>query len=266
MAAEVNEAVEIAHRDGILSATSLMVSGLGAADAVARARRLPSLRVGLHLVLVDGVPTLPPERLPDLVGDDGRFRTDIAKLGFDIFTRLSARRQMVAEIEAQFAAYRATGLPLDHVNAHRHFHLHPSIASAILAAGKRYGMTALRVPLEPRAVLAKVQPAGRAGVAWISAPWIRMLGTRARRVGLRTPDAVFGLAWSGAMTAERVEGVLRMVPEGRTEIYFHPAIRNDFPGHAPGYRYVEELTALTAPGVIAMARRGDVTFGGYADF
>jgi hypothetical protein len=93
-----------------------------------------------------------------------------------------------------------------------------------------------------------------------------MLGTRARRAGLRTPDAVFGLAWSGAMTAERVEGVLRMVPEGRTEIYFHPATRNDFPGHAPGYRYVEELAALTAPGVIAMARRGDVTIGGYADF
>jgi hopanoid biosynthesis associated protein HpnK len=266
MATEVNEAVEIAHRDGILSATSLMVSGLGAADAVARARRLPSLRVGLHLVLVDGVPTLPPERLPDLIGGDGRFRTDIAKLGFDIFTRPAARRQMAAEIEAQFEAYRATGLPLDHVNAHRHFHLHPSIASTILATGKRYGMTALRVPLEPRAVLAKVQPAGRAGVAWISAPWIRTLGARARRAGLRTPDTVFGLAWSGAMTADRVEGVLGMLPEGRTEIYFHPATRNDFPGHAPGYRYVEELAALTAPQVIAAARRGDVSIGGYADF
>jgi len=266
MAAEVNEAVEIAHRDGILSATSLMVSGAGAADAVSRARRLPSLRVGLHLVLVDGVPTLPPGRLPDLVGDDGRFRTDIAKLGFDIFTRPAARRQIAAEIEAQFEAYRATGLPLDHVNAHRHFHLHPTIAGAILAIGKRFGMQALRVPLEPREVLAKVQPAGRAGLAWITAPWIRMLGARARRAGLRTPDTVFGLAWSGAMTADRVEGVLGLLPEGRTEIYFHPAIRDDFPGHAPGYCYVDELAALTAPGVLAAARRGDVTIGGYADF
>jgi hypothetical protein len=93
-----------------------------------------------------------------------------------------------------------------------------------------------------------------------------MLGARARRAGLRAPDTVFGLAWSGAMTADRVEGVLGQLPEGRTEIYFHPAIRDDFPGHAPGYRYVDELAALTAPGVLAVARRGDVAIGGYADF
>ncbi len=51
-AVEVNEAIETAHRDGILTATSLMVAAPAAADAVARARRIPSLRVGLHLVLV----------------------------------------------------------------------------------------------------------------------------------------------------------------------------------------------------------------------
>jgi len=265
MAAEVNEAVEVAHRDGILSATSLMVSGAAAADAVARVRRLPTLRVGLHVVLVDGEPTLPPEQLPDLVGGDGRFRTDIAKLGFDIFARPAARRQMAAEIEAQFDAYRATGLPLDHVNAHRHFHLHPSIAAAILAIGPRYGMKAMRVPLEPRTMLAQIQPAGRAGVAGIAAPFIRALGRRARRAGLTTPDTVFGLAWSGAMTTDRVAGLLQLLPQGVTEIYFHPATRDDFLHHAPGYRYRDELAALTSQEVITSARRQDVRTGGYSD-
>lgn len=50
----VNEAVELAHRDGVLNAASLMVGASAAADAVARARRLPRLRVGLHVVLADG--------------------------------------------------------------------------------------------------------------------------------------------------------------------------------------------------------------------
>ncbi len=55
----VNEAVERAHVDGILTAASLMVSGDAAADAVERARRLPKLGVGLHIVLVEGRPALP---------------------------------------------------------------------------------------------------------------------------------------------------------------------------------------------------------------
>ena len=59
-APEVNQAVERAHKDGVLTAASLMVSGAAAADAVARARALPRLRVGLHLVLVDGKPVLDP--------------------------------------------------------------------------------------------------------------------------------------------------------------------------------------------------------------
>ena len=63
-AVEVNEAVEAAHRTGILTAASLMVSGAAAGDAVARARRNPNLRVGLHLVLVEGRPTLPAAAVP----------------------------------------------------------------------------------------------------------------------------------------------------------------------------------------------------------
>ncbi len=242
-----------------------MVAGAAAADAVARARRLPKLRTGLHIVLVEGVPALPPDKLPDLVDGSGRFRTDMARLGFDIFARSSARAQLAAEVEAQFAAYAATGLPLDHVNAHKHFHLHPTIAGTIIAVGRRYGMTAMRVPVEPRAVIAQIEPAPL-GLSWVTGPYATLLGRAARRAGLKTPDAVFGLSWSGAMTAPRVEGVLMRLPEGLSEIYVHPAIAGGFAGHAPGYRYAEELAALTAPEVVAAARRGDVALGGYADF
>src|SRR5262245_32745454 len=185
-----------------------MVAGAAAPDAVARARRLPKLRVGLHVVLVEAAPILPPEKLPDLVDGSGHFRTDMARLGFDIFVKRAARRQLAEEVEAQFAAYAATGLPLDHVNAHKHYHLHPTIAGTIIAVGRRHGMTALRVPVEPRAVITQVEPAP-VGLSWLTGPYAALLGRAARRAGLKTPDAVFGLAWSGAMTAPRVEGLLR---------------------------------------------------------
>lgn len=258
--------MEIAHRDGILTAASLMIAGPAAQDAILRARRLPRLRVGLHLVLVEGRPILPPEDVPDLVGATGHFRTDMARFGCEIFTRPSVRRQVAAEIEAQFRAYHASGLALDHVDAHKHFHLHPTIADRTIAIGRRYGAAALRVPLEPVSVLAEVESSARRRPDCLSAPWAALLGRRARHAGLQTPDAVFGLAWSGAMTPSRLSGLLHRLPAGCTEIYLHPATAGGFEGHAPGYRYADELAALTAPATIAAARRPDVALGGYSDF
>jgi len=243
-----------------------MVAGPAAQDAVTRAQKLPRLRVGLHVALVEGLPMLPPERVPRLVDARGVFRTDMARLGLDITLRRDVRRQLRAEIEAQFEAYRATGLALDHVNAHKHFHLHPIIASDILAVGARYGLRGLRVPREPAAVLSAIEPQAARAAGWVTAPWAALLERRARSAGLQTPDAVFGLAWSGAMTTSRLLGLLRHLPEGRSEIYLHPATTDDFAGHAPGYRYAEELAALTAPDVIAAARRDELRLCGYADF
>ena len=267
----VNEAVEEAHVRGVLTAASLMVAAPAAADAVARARRLPSLRVGLHLVLVGGRPVSAASDIPDLVGPDGQFRTDMAALGAAIYFHRPVRRQMIAEVEAQFAAYAATGLPLDHVNTHKHYHLHPSILDAILSIGRRHGLKALRAPIEPQAVLAQVEPNGRRGDAWITASsilghWAALGRGRARRTGVAAPDQVFGLAWSGAMTAERLCGVMRHLPDGLSEIYLHPAKSAGYPGSAPGYRYVEEFEALVDPDVAAAAHAPGVTLGGFSDF
>lgn len=244
---EVNEAVEIAHRDGILSAASLMVAEPWAADAVARARRLPGLAVGLHLTLVEGRAVLPRAEIPDLIGPDGRLRTDLARYGASIFVSPSVKRQVAAEIRAQFEAFRGTGLALDHVNAHKHYHLHPTIASLVIATGRRYGMRALRVPVEPAEVLTRVEPVRRGFEARVAGPYAKLLRGRARAAGLAVADQVFGLAWSGAMTAPRVAGLLRTLPPGRTEIYAHPAVSGGFDGAADGYRYADELAALTSP-------------------
>ena len=250
---EVNEAVETAHCRGILTAASLMVAEPWCADAVERAGRLPALAVGLHLTLVEGRAVLPPSDVPDLIGPDGKLRTDLARYGAEIFFRPRVQRQIEAEIRAQFGAYRRTGLPLDHVDAHKHFHLHPTIARMLMTVGREYGMRSLRVPVEPAAVLARIEPVRRGFEARIAAPYAGWLRRRARAAGLIVPDHVFGLAWSGAMTTERVAGLLRTLPPGRTEIYAHPATAEGFDGAAPGYRYADETAALVDPTVIAAA-------------
>ena len=227
-AREVNDAVETAHLSGILTAASLMVGAPAAADAVARARRMPSLRVGLHLVLVDGRPVLPAARVRDLVDESGRFRSNMAAAGIRTFFSPRARWQLAAEIEAQFEAFQGTGLPLDHVNAHKHFHLHPTIGKLMLRIGRRFGMRAARVPLEPREVLLKVEPRSTSEPDWLIGLFARRLRQKFREAKLLVPDHVFGLRWSGRMTKDRLLGLIENAPDGLNEIYLHPATGGAF--------------------------------------
>ena len=173
------------------------------------------------------------------------------------------RRQMRAEIRAQFEAFRATGLKLDHVNAHKHFHLHPSILKAILELAKEFGVPAVRAPFEPAAILAQVEAADPHLSAFALAA--RLQRARLKRAGVAAPDQVFGLAWSGAMTQSRLQGLIAHLPEGVTEIYTHPATSSDFAGAAPGYRYEEELAALTSPDLRRLFVAAGVASGGFSD-
>jgi hopanoid biosynthesis associated protein HpnK len=227
-----------------------MVTAPAAADAVARACRLGTIRVGLHLVLVDGVPAMPAGEAGGLVRGDGQFDADPLRAGLRFFFQPGMRRALAMEIRAQFEAFRATGLALDHVNGHKHIHLHPTVARLTIEIGRDYGMRAMRLPAEPREPLRRAFPAERhrpspygfAGVA---------LRRRLRRAGLVSNDHVFGLAWSGGMVEERVLGLLPHLPVGVSEMYFHPATERTaaLAAAMPGYRNCEELGALTSPAV-----------------
>jgi hopanoid biosynthesis associated protein HpnK len=241
-----------------------MVASPGAADAVRRARALPGLAVGLHVVLVEAKPALPPAQVPDLVGRDGHFRTDMGRLAVDIAFKPRVRAQVAAEIMAQFEAFAATGLALDHVNAHKHFHLHPVIGAELIAIARRFGAPAIRVPTEPVAIVNGIEPAAAGLSAALLARWTRVLRGQARRAGLATPDAVFGIAWSGAMTRTRLKSLLERLPSGVIEIYTHPAAANQFAGHAPGYRYTDELAALIDADCVAAQRRAGHRLAGFA--
>lgn len=241
MSLAVNEAVEDAHRHGILSAASLMVTGDAAADAVMRARQMPTLGVGLHLVLVDGKPALPPAQLPHLVDSLGKFPNALAPLGARIFFNMAARRQVAAEIRAQLMVFRATGLPLDHVNAHHHFHFHPTVRDILIELAAEFGIRAVRLPREPSLTASNA----------IVSPFVASLRRRLDRAGIARNDWQLGLTGSGAMNDRRTTQLLARLPDGVTEIYFHPSSGN------------ADHAALTDPAVaaaVAQARLVPIPF------
>ena len=239
----VNEAVERAHTEGILTAASLMVGASAAADAIARARALPGLRVGLHVVLADGPSVLPPRAIPDLVDAGGQFGDRMVRDGVRFFCLPRVRRQLAAEIRAQFEAFAASGLQLDHVDAHKHFHLHPTILTLILRIGREFGLRAVRLPRET----------GPPASPWLR-PWIALLAARLDAAGIAHNDYVIGIRQSGRFDEPALLAALQGLPaSGIVDLYLHPALDSG-ETIAPalrGYRHRDEFAALVAPRVRA---------------
>ncbi len=126
----------------------------------------------------------------------------------------------------------------------------------------------MRVPYEPVPVLRRAFP-GEHYPTPLYGFWIKALRRRLQRAGLRTNDHVFGLAWSGGMVEERVLPLIARLPEGVSEIYFHPAIESSplLVAAMPGYRHVEEFATLVSPMVrraIAEHGIGLVSYGDLA--
>ena len=116
---------------------------------------MPDLQVGLHLVVIEGAAVLWPAEIPDLVDAQGWFPSRQFGLGFNYAVRPRSRRQLAAEIRAQFAAFAATGLTLAHADAHKHMHLHPTVGQLMLEIGREFGLSRVRVPAEPPAALVR---------------------------------------------------------------------------------------------------------------
>ena len=87
-----------------------MVSAPAVEDAITRAKNLPDLNVGMHLVLSNGKATLAPSEIPALVNNNGDFETNQVSSGIKLFFNADAKVQLGKEIRAQFEAFKATGL------------------------------------------------------------------------------------------------------------------------------------------------------------
>ncbi|WP_421377142.1 hopanoid biosynthesis-associated protein HpnK [Paraburkholderia sp. DD10] len=250
----VNQAVERAHRDGVLTAASLMVGAPAASDAVKRARALPQLRVGLHLVLADGDAVTPRAGIPALLDEHGRFGGNMVRDGVRFFFLPHVRKQLAREIRAQFEAFARTGLALDHVNTHKHFHLHPTVLGLILEIGREFGMKAMRLPFEANAPL------------WLR-PWIASVKSRLDGAGILHNDYVVGIAGSGRMDEAAWLAALASLPEGVAEIYCHPAVAGEcvLSDGMRDYRHADELEALLSPNVARSIRGLGARLGGFAD-
>jgi len=257
----VNQAIIRAHREGVLTSASLMVTGDAVGEALALARAHPGLAVGLHLALCDARPALPPAELPHLVGRDGRLEPDPARAGLRWAASAAAREELRREIAAQFDRYAATGLPLAHVDGHHHLHLHPAAFPSVAAHAERLGARGVRLPAGPHAALRDARPPRAAAEALALGLLARRWRGLARRHRLAYAGEVHGVLRSGAMTAEYLAALVARTRCAVTEIYLHPSTeRTAARGANPG-----ELAALLDPAVRQAIEARGLALASYPD-
>lgn len=221
----VNQAILEAHRSGVLTSASLMVTGEAFEEAVEIARRSPTLAVGLHLTLVDGRSALPHREIPDLVERQGNFSLDPFLAGWRCQRNPAQARR---EIRAQLERFRSTGLKLSHVDGHQHLHLPPVVLKALGELAGEFGIRAVRLPSEELGLALRIDREGWLQKLNYSATFGTLRWSYARRLlagaGIRFADRVYGLLQTGSVTEEYLLDLIPRIRADRVEIYSHPTL------------------------------------------
>jgi chitin disaccharide deacetylase len=210
----VNNGIFDAHERGILTSASLMASAPGAADAIRRASIRPTLGIGVHLTLVDGPPMLPPDRVPTLVQDDGRFHPSWRPFIVACLLGRVSMAEVERELTAQIEYVISHGIPPTHLDAHKHVHLFPPVFEITVRLAERFRIPVIRVPYEQS--LADLPM-----FAWAHHDR-RLAASR----GILTPQFV-GRAMTGVMTEETLSRAIRRLRPGHTELMVHPGYVDD---------------------------------------
>ncbi len=208
-----------AHREGIVTACSIVANGAAFDDAVTRLRDVPALEVGVHLALVEERP-LTSIQFP-------KKYTSFVPL---YLARAISINAIERELRAQIERVLGTGLRVTHLNGHQHLHLLPRIFGVVRRLAGEYAIPYVRIVDD------------RGGVARpFSMRALSALGRRARREGL-TNDRTIGVAMAGHL--DDVVPLLDHV-EGITELVTHPGV--GVSGYDWGYDWDRETHALCDP-------------------
>lgn len=225
----VNRSVAELNQSGALTSATLMATSDFFDDAVALARVNPLLEVGCHVVLVDGASALPAPKIPSLADQARQFRPKLGRFAADLLTNRIRPDEIEAEATAQIRRIQDAGLPVTHIDTHKHTHIFPRVLRPLLRAARARGVAAIRNPFEPEWAL-RITPKGgrlrRVAVTVLDSQrrtFLRLV----REAGLATTSGTIGVLATGTHdVAATLDLLLKALPpepeEAVWELICHP--------------------------------------------
>jgi len=270
----VNEGIVRAHRDGILSSTTLMANGDAFDDAVALAKSNPKLGVGCHLVLISGKSVAPAGEVRSLVDRNGNLPASLPSFVAKVMSGKIRADDIATELRAQIQKIRASGIEPTHMDTHKHTHAHPRVLSVVCRVAKECGINRIRQPIESFRNSWLTTASDRKGTATqvVAAAAVRSIAPRFRatlkKFGMITPKHFLGLAMTGQVGPATLRRMIESLENGATEIMFHPGVYDDALAETGTRLLMErelELQALLDPAVRDTLAQRDVRIISYRE-
>lgn len=269
----VNRAIAEAHTHGVVTSSTLMAKGAAFGEAAQMAKAMPQLSIGCHVVLIDGEPVLDSGKVSSLT-KAGRFRDGLKTLAARALAGRTDAGEIAAEAGAQIRKLQSAGIPVSHVDTHKHTHLFPQILRPVLRAAKECGVRAVRNPFGPRLPMRSSQLLTRPNL-WTRFAEVRILRSFAGkfraavdREGFATTDGTLGIEVTGSLDETLFRAIARSIPAGTWEFVCHPGY-NDADLQAAHTRLREsretELRVLTLPGARELLAQEGIQLISYRD-
>jgi chitin disaccharide deacetylase len=144
----VNQGIVKAHTEGVLTSATLMTNMPCAREAVVLAKSLPSLGVGIHLNLTDGLPLAKDNCVGPLCNTGGEFAFNPYQLSWRSALSAKIREAIKAELQAQIQWTLDQGIKPTHLDSHKHIHCFPVLFKIVCELADRFGIPAIRWPRE----------------------------------------------------------------------------------------------------------------------
>ncbi len=251
---DVNEGIIHCHRQGILTATTLMANGDAFDHAVTLARDTPTLDVGCHLVLIGGCSLVSAARYPDTITD---LMKKLAGGGLNPYVELRAQVERILE----------AGVTPRHLDTHKHTHLLPPVLEAVARVSQDFKIPWVRRPFDlpssdgvslKRRIMGTVLEFLRR----------QRFDTILKRYGCRSTDHFSGFSLTGYLTVGHLLKVIANLPDGSTELMVHPGfLGTELMAARTRLKQsrLVELEALTDAQTRESIAKHGVTLAGYRD-
>ena len=252
-----------AHREGIVTSTTLMANGGAFEAAVSMSRRAPRLGIGVHLNLTEGEPVSPALRVPSLVDRTGRLHLSPGRLLRAIVRRQVNLADVESELRQQITKVLSAGISPTHLDGHKHVHVLPGVSDVVIRLAQEFSIRSIRCPREvapnwptllrsrnPQTAVLKQYLVGR-----MVSGFARSFKEKLSRAGLLFPAQFYGLSETGFLGTQSIQEMLERLSDGVSELMCHPGyLDNDLV--RAGTRLLAqrevEIRALTARPVRAL--------------
>ena len=222
----INRSIAELHATGVVTSATLMANGNAFDDAVAIAIRNPTLSVGCHVVLTDGMPVSHPQDIPTLLGADGKsFRPALVDFLLAVLRGKVDEDDIAREALAQVQRLQRAGIDVTHLDTHKHTHILPGVARPLLYVAERCNVGAMRNPFEEpwSLALGHSDPMRRLQVRLMHHLRKRFEALpQIRDHRVVTTDGTIGISATGRLDAPMLADIVRAMPEGTWELVCHP--------------------------------------------